>query len=270
VSAPGAPRRSASRASARPTPLPCALRREPGVEAGQAVALLGSNGAGKSTVARVASGLVVPTSGHCSSGDRDDGLAHVAHRPGRCRPRPEGRGCSPRSVLRRTSSSPSAGVPARAPVRPWRAPMTSSRSSTSAAASAPAPSQGPAAAAVAGRRPGPAPGTAHRRRAVPWPLALGGRRRLHSLGSIQRAGCALLVVEQQIDRCWSWLCAPSSWSAAASHSPVRRTTRRPPWPASSPPAASARWRCRERATHGPNELDGRARSGGSRAGRAVT
>ena len=41
------------------------------VEAGEAVALLGANGAGKTTVARVASGLVAPEGGAVLVGDRD-------------------------------------------------------------------------------------------------------------------------------------------------------------------------------------------------------
>lgn len=41
------------------------------VEAGQAVALLGANGVGKTTVARVASGLVAPTSGTVTVEGRD-------------------------------------------------------------------------------------------------------------------------------------------------------------------------------------------------------
>ena len=41
------------------------------VERGEALALVGSNGAGKTTVARVASGLVAPTSGHVVVGGVD-------------------------------------------------------------------------------------------------------------------------------------------------------------------------------------------------------
>jgi len=64
VSAPGAPEAlRLSGVSAAYGPYRALFDVSLGVEAGQAVALLGSNGAGKSTVARVASGLVVPTSG---------------------------------------------------------------------------------------------------------------------------------------------------------------------------------------------------------------
>jgi len=94
VSAPGAPEAlRLSGVSAAYGPYRALFDVSLGVEAGQAVALLGSNGAGKSTVARVASGLVVPTSGSLFIGGTEmtgsptwriarAGVAHV----------PEGRG----------------------------------------------------------------------------------------------------------------------------------------------------------------------------------
>lgn len=62
------------------------------IEHGTAVALLGANGAGKTTVARVCSGLVVPSAGHL----RFDGLDVTGERPHRLaragiRHAPEGR-----------------------------------------------------------------------------------------------------------------------------------------------------------------------------------
>ena len=79
------------------------------VPAGGITALLGSNGAGKSTVARVVSGLMPSTEGSIRIGGTDVTGTPPTGSPGRAWPTcPRAGASSPTSPSRRTSSWPSA------------------------------------------------------------------------------------------------------------------------------------------------------------------